>query len=188
MAHKNRREIRCYDYVNHPYEAVRDALRHDAVRVFHSATKAAIDRAQPVATELHVDVGGIGIKADVKVCVKSVEENVDTIPSPTTRLLLEWKAVTAPQLFPFMKAEFSVYPITRTETQLDFHGHFEPPFGAVGKAMNAVAGYRIAEVSVHRFVNEVAAYLRQTLTPARQAVETITAQAATNLVTLAPEG
>ena len=29
--------------------------------------------------------------------------------------------------------------------------------------MNAVAGHRIAEVSVHRFVNDVAGYLRQTL-------------------------
>ena len=164
MTNKNRREIRCYDYVNHPYERVRDALRSDAVRVFHSATKSAIDRAQPVATELHVDFGGIGIKADVNVGVKNVEEKVDTIPSPTTRLLVEWEATTAPRLFPFMKAEFSIYPITATETQLDFHGHYEPPFGAVGKTMNAVAGYRVAEVSVHRFLNDVAAYLRQTLT------------------------
>jgi len=36
-------------------------------------------------------------------------------------------------------------------------------FGAVGKAMNAVIGHRIAEVSVHRFVSDVAAYLRQAL-------------------------
>jgi hypothetical protein len=28
------REIRCYDYVNHPYEHVRDALRQDALTVF----------------------------------------------------------------------------------------------------------------------------------------------------------
>jgi hypothetical protein len=156
-------EIHCYDYVNHPYERVRDALRNDAVRVFHSATTSAIVRAKPIATELHVDLGGIGVKADVKVCVRNVEEKVDTIPSPTTRLLLEWEATTAPRLFPFMRAEFSIYPITPTETQLDFLGHYEPPFGVVGKTMNAIAGYRVAEASVHRFVNDVAAYLRQTL-------------------------
>jgi hypothetical protein len=34
----------------------------------------------------------------------------------------------------------------------------------VGKAINAIVGYRIAEVSVHRFVGDVAAYLRQALT------------------------
>ena len=39
----------------------------------------------------------------------------------------------------------------------------KPPFGVVGKAMNAVVGYLIAEVSLHRFLSDVAAYLRQTL-------------------------
>jgi hypothetical protein len=67
-------EIRCYDYVNHPYEKVRDALRRDAINVFQ-----------------------------------------------------------------------------------------EPPFGALGRAMNAVAGHRIAEASVHRFINDVADYLRKAL-------------------------
>ena len=68
-----------------------------------------------------------------------------------------------PGLFPLMKAELSIYPLTASETQLDFSGVYEPPLGAVGKALNAVAGYRIAEVSVHRFVNDVARFLRQTL-------------------------
>jgi hypothetical protein len=163
MLNKKRREIRCYDYVNHPYERVRDALRQDALTVFQAATKSAVSRARSIAAELHVDVGGIGVKADIEVCVKHVKEKVDTIPTPTTRLLLEWEAATMPGLFPLMKAELSVYPLTATETQLDFLGHYEPPFGIVGKAMNAIAGYRIAEVSVHRFVSDVAEYLRQTL-------------------------
>jgi len=164
MEKKNRREIRCYDYVNHPYERVRDALLHDTVTIFQSATKSAVSRAQSVATELRVDFGGIGIKADVKVSVKNIEEKIDFIPSPASRLLLEWEATAMPGLFPLMKAELCIYPLTPTETQLDFFGHYEPPFGMVGKAMNAIAGYRIAEVSVHRFLSDVAGYLRQTLT------------------------
>ena len=40
------REIRSYDYVNRPYERVRDALRQNALTVFQSATKAAASRAQ----------------------------------------------------------------------------------------------------------------------------------------------
>ena len=160
---KTPREIRSYDYVNHPYQRVRDALQKDAPAVFQSATKSAVSRAQSVATELHVDFGGIGIKADVKISVKSIEEKVDTMPSPTTRLFLEWEAATMPGLFPLMKAELSIYPLTPNETQLDFLGHYEPPFGALGKTINAIAGHRIAEVSVHRFLGDVAGYLRQTL-------------------------
>jgi hypothetical protein len=160
----NGSEIRCYDYVNHPYERVRDALRQNALTVFQSATKTAASRAQSVAAELHVDFGGIGVKTDVKIVLKSVEENVpDPSSYPTTTLRLEWEAATMPQLFPLMNGELSVYPLTSTETQLDFSGIYKPPFGAVGKTMNAIVGHRIAEASVHRFVEDVAGYLRQTL-------------------------
>jgi hypothetical protein len=158
------REIRCYDYVNHPYQRARDALSQDALTVFRSATKAAASRAQSIAAELHVDVHGIGVKSDIKISVKNIEEKVhDVIPAPTTRLLLEWEAKTMPHLFPLMKAELCIYPLTPSETQLDFSGFYEPPFGAAGKAVNAIIGHRIAEVSVHRFISDVAGYLRQTL-------------------------
>ena len=158
------REIRSYDYVNHPYERVRDALSRNALTVFQAATKAAATRAQSVAAELRVDFGGIGVKSDINISVKSVEEKlVDLVSIPITRLQLEWEAVTAPGLFPFMKGELSVYPLTPTETQLDFFGVYQPPFGAVGKTINAMIGHRIAEASVHSFVSDVAGYLRQTL-------------------------
>ncbi len=158
------REIRSYDYVNRPYNRVRDELKQNALTVFQSATKAATSRAQSVAAELHVDFGGIGVKTDVNISVKNIEEEiVDGTSAPTTRLLLEWEAATMPGLFPIMKGELSVYPLTSTETQLDFSGVYEPPFGAVGRTMNAIVGHRIAEVSVHRFVSDVAGYLRQTL-------------------------
>jgi hypothetical protein len=158
------REIRAYDYVNRPYEHVRDALRLNALAVFQSATKAAASRAQSIAAELHVDFGGIGVKTDINISVKNIEEKiVDATSTPITRLLLEWEAATMPGLFPLMKGELSVYPLTSTETQVDFCGVYEPPFGAVGRTMNAIVGHRIAEVSVHRFVSDVAGYLRQAL-------------------------
>ncbi|MGA3235300.1 MAG: hypothetical protein ABSG03_03270 [Bryobacteraceae bacterium] len=158
------REISCYDYVNHPYEQVRDALSKDALAVFQSATKAAASRARSVASELRVDIGGIGVEADIVISVTKIEEQAsEAMAGPVTRLQLEWQAAKMPSLFPFMKAELSVYPLTRTETQLDFAGLYEPPLGTVGKAVNAIVGHRIAEVSVHRFVSDVAGYLRQTL-------------------------
>jgi hypothetical protein len=162
-------EIRCYDYVNHSYATVRDILKQDALDVFQKATIAAASRAQSVAAALHVDLGGVGVKADVKISVTGIEEKIaDAMSGPATRLFLEWQAVTAPGLFPFMKAELSIYPLTSTETQLDFGGLYEPPFGPLGRAINAVAGHRIAEASVHRFIDEVADYLRKTLATTRQ--------------------
>jgi len=157
------REIRDYDYVNHPYARVRDVLSKDAPAVFQSATKAASSRAQSIASELRVDISGIAVEADIIVSVKRVEEQTPEMAAPITRLQLEWQAAKRPGLFPLMKAELSIYPLTASETQLEFSGNYEPPFGALGKAMDAVVGYRIAEASVHRFVNDVAGYLRQAL-------------------------
>ena len=158
-------EVRSFDYVNHPYERVRHALKENAREIFQSATKAAASRAQSVAAELHVDFGGIAVSTDIKINVEKIEEKAsDSTTGPATRLLLEWEAATMPRLFPLMKGELSVYPLTSTETQLDFSGVYQPPFGALGKTMNAIAGHRIAEASVHRFIDDVARYLRNSLT------------------------
>ncbi len=157
------REVRCYDYVNHPYAQVRDVLSKDAPAIFQAATKAATSRAQSIASELRVDISGIALEADIVISVKKVEEQTPDMAAPVTRLQLEWQAAKMPGLFPLMKAELAIYPLTASETQLDFAGLYEPPLGVVGKALDAVVGYRIAEVSVHRFVNDVAGYLRQAL-------------------------
>ena len=68
------RKIRCYDYVNHPYGRVCDVLKQNALTVFQSATKTAASRAQSVAAELRVDFAGIGVKTDINIDVKSVDE------------------------------------------------------------------------------------------------------------------
>lgn len=155
------REIRCYDYVNRPYVQVRDVLSKDALAIFQSATKSATSRARSIASELRVDISGIALEADIIISVRKIEEQTPEMATPVTRLQLEWQAAKMPSLFPLMKAALSIYSLTASETQLDFSGQYEPPFGAVGKAMNAIVGYRIAEVSVHRFVSDVAGYLRQ---------------------------
>ncbi len=158
------REIRCYDYVNHPYARVRDALSANAPAVFQSATKSAASRARSIASELRVNVAGIGVAADISISVTKIEETAsDGLVPAATHLELEWESATMPSLFPFMKAELAIYPLTATETQLDFFGLYEPPLGALGKALNAMAGHRIADVAVHRFVNDVAGYLRAAL-------------------------
>jgi hypothetical protein len=157
-------QIRSYDYVNHPYEQVRDALTKDARAVFQSATKAAASRAHSIASQLRVNIAGIEVATDIAISVRSIEEGaLGATSAPATRLQLEWEAAKSPRLFPFMRAELSIYPLTATETQLDFAGFYEPPLGALGSAMNAIIGHRIAEVSVHRFVTEVAGYLRTAL-------------------------
>jgi len=156
--------IRSYDYVNHPYARVRDALKADPRAVFQSATKAAASRAKSLASELRIDVGGLKLAADIAIVVKEIVETPAAGGAgPSTVIRLEWEAVSLPHLFPFMQAELALYPLTATETQLDFSGTYQPPLGVLGSAMNAMVGHRIAEGSVHRFVTDVAEYLRTSL-------------------------
>ena len=158
------RQIRSFDYVNHPYERVREALTEDAHAVFQAATKAASDRAQDVASALRVNIAGLEVSSDILISIHRIEEKPGGAwAQPTTRLELEWEAARSPGLFPLMKAELSLYALTATETQLDFAGSYMPPLGPLGTTVNAIVGHRIAEASVHRFLADVARYLRAEL-------------------------
>jgi len=156
-------KIRSYDYVNHPFERVRAALSDQPLAVFQAATKTAATRANSLASELSVDLGGVTLGADIAIVVKDIVHQAGASGGPSTTIRLEWEAAKHPNLFPFMKAELAVYPLTGRETQLDFSGEYTPPLGALGSALNAVAGHRIAESSVHRFVAAIAEHLRTSL-------------------------
>lgn len=155
-------EIRSYDYVNQPYAAVRDALVRDPAGVLRAATNAAASRARAVAAALHVSIGPLEIGAEITVTVGEISEQAYDAPnSQVTRIPIEWAAAQRPRLFPIMNAELSIYPLTATETQLDFLGRYDPPLGMAGAALDAMVGHRIAEASVHRLVADVANYLRE---------------------------
>ena len=156
------KQIRCYDYVNHHFDQVCDALRSKSNSVFHKATMSAESRAEDVAAGLHVNIAGIEVSKDVAIRIKLYEEFENKTNKKMT-VHLEWQATGQPGFFPVMNARLEVYPITNSETQLDFHGEYEPPLGVLGKALDAVVGHRIAEASVHQFVSEVATYLRKSI-------------------------
>ena len=156
--------IRVYDYVNHPYAEVREKIISSSPDIFRDATKTAAGRAKSVASELRVNFAGIEVGADISISVNKIKEHKEsTFSEPITQIDLEWEASRLPRLFPFMKANLSLYALTATETQLDLMGNYEPPFGLFGSAMDAVIGHRIAEASVHQFIADVAAYLRSVL-------------------------
>ena len=128
-----RREVRCYDYVNHPYDRVSSALRQDALSVFRSATKAAAARAQSVAAELHVDIGGVGVKTDINIAVQSVQETIDATSGPTTRLILEWEATTTPRLFPLNEGRACDLPADTDGNAVGFLGDVRTAVRSLGK-------------------------------------------------------
>jgi len=159
-----RREIRSYDYVNHPYKEVRAGLATNPAKVFKAATRAAASRAEALAASLRINLGGIEVGTEIALAIGKIEETgQSTNSSRITRIPIEWEAANRPHLFPLMSAVLSVYALTATETQLDFLGRYDPPLGALGNMIDAVAGHKLAEAAVHRFVADLANYLRQAL-------------------------
>jgi hypothetical protein len=142
---------------------VRQKLTAEALEVFRKATKVAALRAESVAPEPHanyVNFAGIEIGGDNSISIKAVEDEPKTVLSPPRTLIrLEWESTKMPRLFPFMRAELSVYALTAIETRLDLTGNYEPPFGVVGNVIDSVLGHRIAEAAVHQFIRDIAAYL-----------------------------
>jgi hypothetical protein len=159
-----RPEIRSYDYVNQPYAAVRSFLLADPKVIFRAATRSATDRAHSLASELRVTIASVDLSAEIAIGVGEITTEPDGSGSQKTRIPVRWEAAHLPNVFPTMTAVLSIYPLTATETQLDFAGTYEPPLGLVGGAMNMLMLHRLAEASVHRFVSDVAHHIRQELT------------------------
>lgn len=157
------RTLSCYDYVNRPYRAVRDALRADAPGILGNATRAATSRAEAIVANLRAQVGPLEIGADVEIDVEDPIEEAADGTEVRTRLALRWKAVRGASLFPVMEGQLLVYPLTSTETQLELRGSYRPPLGVLGTVIDGMAMHRIAEASVLRFLNDLARYLGATL-------------------------
>lgn len=156
----NRREVRAYDYVNHPYEAVRDTLFAGPLAVFRKATMTALRDEPGGGAELRAKLGPITVTQEVAIEVVEIRAATSPTNQPATELVLEWKAMRQSGLFPTMRATLSVYPLSATETQLDLAGTYDPPLGMLGDVIDAISMHKVAQSSITGFIQEVAGFLR----------------------------
>jgi hypothetical protein len=153
------RAVRCYDYVPVQYERVRTQLHTDGIAIFSRATALLTERARDLVATLRLNVGPIEIGVDVQLRVKRITDETSATGDPRTRLDFTWEASQAAGFFPTMDATLTAYPLTPGETQLDLDGHYHPPLGTVGSALDSAAGHRIAEATVLRLLRDVRAEL-----------------------------
>jgi hypothetical protein len=158
-----RHELRCFDYVNRPYDQVKEALSANAVAIFERATRSTSDRSREDGAELRVRVGAVEIAADIIIEVTEIADARSPANQPALRLDLTWRSKRRPGLFPEMTGSLWAYALSSRETQLDLTGSYDPPLGLLGDAIDAIALHRLAEESVRRFITDVAAYLRAEL-------------------------
>jgi hypothetical protein len=156
--------IRCYEYVNRPYDQVRGLLHRNPLELLRRATTSAAARSNDLAGSLRIELGGIELGVKVTIHVHSVQDGAGVAGlSPVTRVAIGWEATHAPSLFPLMSGQLSAWPLTASETQVELEAKYTPPLGALGIAIDAAVGHRIAEASVRRFVEDVIQYIRDEL-------------------------
>lgn len=158
-----RHELRCFDYVNRPYDQVKEALAGNALAIFERATRWAADRNRDSGAELRVRIGAVEIAAGIAIDVTGIAAARSPANQPAIRIDLTWKSEHRPGLFPEMTGALWVYALSSHETQIELTGSYDPPLGLLGDAIDAIVLHRIAEESVRRFITDVAGYLRDEL-------------------------
>lgn len=160
-----RGELRVYDYVAAPFDRVSELLRRDALGLFQRATAAAAGRAETVAARLQVGIGALQVGTAIEIIIRQIVDGKSPFGDAATVVSIAWQAAHSAALFPSMEASILAYPLSATETQLELQGHYRPPLGLVGAALDSIAGHRVAEASVHRFLQEIAAQVNRELNP-----------------------
>jgi hypothetical protein len=160
------RRLRCYEYVNRPYDDVRRTLHVRALDVFRRATTVAAERADALTAALRLPIGAVEVGVPVHIHVRNIhDEPGQASVSAVTRVAISWEAARAAGLFPAMSAQLSAWPLSAVETQLEIEGEYRPPLGVVGNAIDAAVGHRVAEAAVKRFLDDVVEQLRRELQP-----------------------
>lgn len=153
------RPLHTYTYLDAPFDLVSRLLAEDATAVLQRATDAGDDETRQLSRSLKVAIGGFELGREVTVRLgefQPVEVARSVVP-------VRWEAASGRSLFPAVAAQLEVAAVTldppRTQVTLD--GTYQPPLGWFGAGVDALLLHRLAEAAVHRFVEEVAAQLRQ---------------------------
>jgi hypothetical protein len=72
-----------------------------------------------------------------------------------TVITLRWVAADGAGLFPSLESDLEVASLTPGRTQLAMSARYVPPLGAVGRAIDRVVMFRVAEATLKDFLDRV---------------------------------
>lgn len=102
----------------------------------------------------------VGFGGDVRIArAVLIELGTPARMANATLIPLRWAAVEGPGLFPTLEADLEIAPLGPRRTQLAMSARYVPPLGVVGRAIDRVVLFRVAEATLKDFLDRVGATL-----------------------------
>jgi hypothetical protein len=140
-----------FTYIDAPAGVVRACLLDDS----HTWMDALATQAAAEGDKVRLRLGPRGAHSPVGKLIE-VEVGQAVARDAATLIPLTWRATGAAALFPVFSGDIEVAAIGGSETQLSIWGHYDPPLGVLGEALDRFGLHRMAEASVRAFLLELA--------------------------------
>lgn len=143
--------VRYYVLLPLPFAEVEEALVRSPGEWVPGLARDAHAHGEALLAEVGFDLRGRRIAKQVEI----------TLGEPLrlggkTLLPMTWRASGAGALFPTLEADLEVASLGPIRTQIALSARYEPPFGAVGRAMDRALLHRVAEATVKDFLDGAA--------------------------------
>ena len=140
-----------YVHLNRPFEEVEHRLL-GITNGFEGLAGAAYRDGEEIHARLATSVEHARIAKTIRLKVGAPRRGDDETTMPLT-----WEATGTPGLFPRMEADLVIANIGPHLTQVTLRGSYDPPLGALGRALDRTLFHRVAEASVKGFLDRIAA-------------------------------
>lgn len=145
--------------VDAPFDLVARLLAQDTAGALQEATDSAAEEAGTRSRTLRVEVAGLEVSKDVRIEVGAF------VPVGVTHseVGLRWHAARGRLLFPELTASLRVAAesLEPPRTRITVDGVYVPPLGALGAGVDTLVLHRLADATVQRFTQEIAASLHR---------------------------
>lgn len=146
--------VRSYVELSLPIAEVEEALLRTPERWIPELASSAEERGDRLLADVGFAVSG-----------HQVGKRVEIELGPAVRMIgrtwlpILWHATGPKGLFPSLEGELEVAALGPGLTQLGLSARYKPPFGLIGESVDRALLHRVAEATVHDFVERVGAAL-----------------------------
>ena len=133
-----------------PFDVASDLL-HQHLHDLRTHVDRALDHGERIRATLGLGGDSLTISKTVAIEIGHPSELSDRLLVP-----IRWEATGPSSLFPTMEADLVLRDVPGAGSVLVLRGRYSPPMGTVGDVIDRLLLHRVAQATVHQFVEETA--------------------------------